>query len=102
MVIFSRRKITMTVRPPYMFQKVETVPHLLELFKEDRISLDGLLDALVHRVNWEYRGITGDNDWSGVNTWATVWEACRKGTISHEEYLYLASEYEVKISEGAK
>lgn len=88
----------MTIRPPYMFQRVETVPNLLKIYSEDLISRDQLLDAFLHRVNWEYRGITGDNDWKSENTWATVWEANRKGVISSADYMFLVSQYEVNMA----
>lgn len=92
----------MTVKPPYMFQRTETVANLLELFSEDRITLEQLLDSFLTRVKWEYRGITGDLDWTGENTWAKVWEAYHvKRTLSAEQYLFLTSQYEERMKVGA-
>ncbi len=87
----------MTHRPPYMFKQKENVPSLVALFERKEITLPDLLDALVTRVSWEHRGVTGDANWSGDNTWGTIWEAYRKGVFTPEEYLFITSGYEEKV-----
>lgn len=84
----------MTKLPPYFLSHQETVPQLIDLYAKKRIDLNNLSQAFIKHVKWDYRGVTGDLNWSGVNVWGAVYEAYQQQILSSSDYLYLVNEYE--------
>lgn len=79
------------------------VQDLIKQYKINDISLDDLSKAFINDVEWDVRGITG-NEIEGGNTWFVVYSAI-DDKFTSEDFIKVAQDYEdadLKKSLGEK
>jgi hypothetical protein len=75
-------------------QEKVTVEGLLQEYFAGNITLDELSLAFINDVEWDYRGIDGDDITEG-NIWFHVYDAVQQGKMSGEDYIKVANDYEL-------
>lgn len=79
------------------------VSSLITYYSKGFISLDELSRLFNSVIKWDYRELTDDpTTWQGMNTWGKVFLAVQSGTLSHEDYMFLAVEYENYMDRKAR
>lgn len=79
------------------------VQDLVKQYKINDISLDELSQAFIQDVQWDVRGITG-NEVEGGNTWFVIYSAI-DDKFTSEDFIKVAQDYEdadLKKSLGGK
>lgn len=69
-----------------------SVPALMKEYAAGIINRDELSRAFIEDVEWDYRGITGD-EIKGGNTWFTVYTSIGNG-FTGEDFMEVAQAYE--------